>query len=247
MGKVLVGSGVVVLVAGIAACWHGVVGPQQGIYNTILFLTFLVLLAYTWETHKLRTETQTMAKETRQLRKNEMEAHTFAALSAIHRSVSEGESFLLRQYVTTSFDDYLVSAVGAILGPECVCENKVNVEAIRSKFGQGKDREQKLGVLTFRLLAPAGFEDGINRSALYAVEGTLEVFDAIALPVLEGITAARKAAEAYKIVLERTAPHLLPYVEVQRILRADPGYRSAYVDLLKVLDIDLSPLREAPD
>ncbi len=226
--------GVCVLLALLGATWFTTcTRVQQQVQTTAFVFTLAIVVWYAVETHRLRTETQKMA-----------EAQVLSALSTIHTAVSGPRTAIVRGYLATDFDKDLLEAVRSALGDRYVYGTKVRVEVIRKECGSSPEALRKLYDPLTSVAGPPG---GSSISALDAVEQALEAFDAIALPVLEHVKVAQTAAKAYCPVLARTAPHILPYVAVQQVLRGDPGYRSEYVELLTLLDIDLTPYHGGQD
>lgn len=202
------------------------------IQTVVLALTAVIVVWYTNETKKLRKEAE---KETEAVRK----ANTFSTIVEIHRRLCDEKSYAMRQYVHATFIGALRSSVDKVLGPEYLImkdpTQKISVERVFERLRESEKELTKFNTDLTRFKS----DDG-SYTALDAVERTLLDFDLIGLAVCMGIESAMKIAEAYRPVIQRTAKEILPFVAIQKQLRAgsDPEYKKHYLCLLRKLGID---------
>jgi len=202
----------------------------------ILFLTLVVLCYYAWCTKVLAQQ--------------QIESNTFSALTSIHERMAQGRS--TRRSLHNYFRERLANAVKGVLGSEFVGADGVDVSRVVAcqelpsdvrTFNRQLDQDEMVkGDPRF------GGRERKYENALETVESVLADFDIIGLPLWEGVEAATTALDAYRPVIERTAPLILPFVVIQVRLRKDPHYKKHYFFMLKKLGIletmsvDLSPL-----
>jgi len=181
----------------------------SGLTFWVLFLTLIVLGIYTFFT--------------RELAKQAIASNTFAALSSVHQCLSEHRTcreHILQQTIQDELKRHIRECIpgdfiGYQGGPLTLSLESLQTIAIDNPMCLDEFNHRLRGV------------------ALEAIEQTLADFDMIALPLSLGIEAAKKLAEAYKPMLERTAEPLLAFIAVHRQLRGEPKYREPYIQLLK--------------
>lgn len=154
----------------------------------------------------------------------------FTVIAKVQERLGSEASRDRRRLLHFKLANYLGNSARDILGEQYIVKVKshfrVNVRAVLRGL-------QPNDTLSRELLERLRGANGL----LGAVEGTLADFNMIAIPVHLKVKAALEVGRAWKPVLERTAPLLIPFIAVQRQLRDDPDYMKHYIFLLRKLDI----------
>ena len=186
----------------------------------ILAITAGIIWWYTRETQKLRRATEETVRLSR-------EDHLFATLTAVHHRLTHSDEWKHRGFLHAEFDLLFERALG-MLSHHFQCWQGIQNglwtrETMKHLWGM-EDQIPR-------------FHAALSGPALEAVEHTLLSFDVLSIPVCEGLESARRAADAYRDLIARTAPHILPFVALEGTLRGNKDYQPHYLGMLETLGI----------
>ncbi len=185
------------------------------------------------------------ARETKALRRLTWESNIFNGLVAIHNAIGSdksrqrraalnGERFypdiFKRTHAALKVSGVPADTIKKIVIREGEPATSLNLTELRAALAEAPtdaaSRHERLRTFYG------------NNSARKAVDDVLTDFNFIALPLQFRLKAAEAAAAAYKHVIQRTVPRILPFIAVEYLLGGqEPEIRKFYIDLLKFLEL----------
>ena len=185
-------------------------------------------------------------RQTRLLQEEAVEAKAarlFETFTTIADRLQNAKSLNNRRLLCKYFEGALSSAVqrAGILTltdmEEVKIDNaryfRVDVDKVLEKVKKDTNKLDKLNEALLQDITKG------DPPPLDVVEQVLADFDVLAVPARAGVKQVMCAAEAWKTVILRTAPIILPFVALQMQLGDDPGYKVEYRYLLERLGYSL--------
>ncbi len=210
----------------------------EGFLNVMTFI--LIILGFFLAIKQLRSMKQ---------------ANMFDLFTKIHETLNKDRSYQIRAYLHEDFTECLYDVIvelkkyNKLWNFDLTKDNEkaINPKKLKNliipgnnKEEQEKNRKEMLRQFREKLQSKSTSVKVENVDALQAAELTLLDFDKIAVPYCLGNRSAKKIAKAYRPVIEKTAPILLPFVEIQEKLRGkDDHYKWHYRYLLQKFNISL--------
>jgi hypothetical protein len=189
--------------------------------------------------------------------KQAKEAHTFDAITRIHEAINNKTAYdyrrLLFKYFGPGCWKELSGKYKIVLfqvntrTDEQPINIKEQLETLNTKQMESLKKEFEEKLKQDGILYDINSGNQIILNYREVIEKTLTTLGYIAIPYYEGIKSAQSAAIAYRTILLRTAPHILPFIAIEKRNRNnDKHYKFHYLYLLKKLEIPLQGIKVPP-